>query len=103
MNTTTEEKMFIDMRAERAAKQSSLLDNIMKDANIKNDAHLSRLTEVSPPVISKLRNGWLPMGPSMLISLNEVSGRSIRDMKAHLGMKVLDRHPNVGEPLYHPV
>lgn len=74
-----------------AARQSELLDDLMKESGIKNDAHLSRLVEMSPPVISKLRNGWLPIGATILIALNEVTGRSIRDMKQALGYPVLAR------------
>lgn len=105
METTTEEKLFIDERAARAAKQSALLDDILKTGGIKNDAHLSRLTEVSPPVISKLRNGHLPIGAGMLIALNEITGRGIRDMKKELGLRVLDRvqGAEIVTPQYHPV
>jgi hypothetical protein len=91
-------------RAALAEKQAALLNQLMLEAGIKNDAHLSRLVEMSPPVISKLRNGWLPIGATILIALNEVTGRSIRDMKQSLGYPVLARiavpHEDVA---HHPV
>ncbi len=59
-----------------------LLDAIIEKLDLKNDAALSRLLEVAPPVISKLRHGALPIGPTMLIRMHEVSDMNIRDMRA---------------------
>jgi hypothetical protein len=59
-----------------------LLDALIEKLNLKNDAALSRLLEVAPPVISKLRHGALPIGPTMLIRMHEVSEMNIRDMRA---------------------
>ena len=58
-----------------------LLDKIIEKLNLKNDAALSRLLEVAPPVISKLRHGALPIGPTMLIRMHEVSDLNIREMR----------------------
>lgn len=58
-----------------------LLDALIDKLNLKNDAALSRLLEVAPPVISKLRHGALPIGPTMLIRMHEVSEMNIRDMR----------------------
>lgn len=84
-----EQNLSEETRRARAVVQSALLDDILRKSMIKNDAVLSRMVEMSPPVISKLRNGHLPVGPGMLIALSEVTGRSIKDMKQALGMKVL--------------
>ncbi len=59
-----------------------LLDAIIEKLDLKNDAALSRLLEVAPPVISKLRHGALPIGPTMLIRMHEVSEMNIREMRA---------------------
>jgi plasmid maintenance system antidote protein VapI len=59
-----------------------LLDAIIEKLNLKNDAALSRLLEVAPPVISKLRHGALPIGPTMLIRMHEISDMNIREMRA---------------------
>jgi hypothetical protein len=59
-----------------------LLDALIEKLKLKNDAALSRLLEVAPPVISKLRHGALPIGPTMLIRMHEVSDMNIRDMRA---------------------
>lgn len=86
---------FIEDQERRAlaAVQSALLDTIIKEHEIKNDARLALLLEVSPPVVSKIRNGWMPLGPSLLISLHEATGRDIRSMKRALGHRV------VGDPV----
>ena len=59
-----------------------LLDTLIEKLNLKNDAALSRVLEVAPPVISKLRHGSLPIGPTMLIRMHEVSDLGIREMRA---------------------
>jgi len=59
-----------------------LLDALIEKLKLKNDAALSRALEVAPPVISKLRHGALPIGPTMLIRMHEVSDMNIRDMRA---------------------
>ena len=59
-----------------------LLDALIERLALKNDAALSRLLEVAPPVISKLRHGALPIGPTMLIRMHEVSELGIREMRA---------------------
>ena len=61
---------------------NKLLDAIIEKLNLKNDAALSRILEVAPPVISKLRHGALPIGPTILIRMHEVSDMGIREMRA---------------------
>lgn len=59
-----------------------LLDALIEKLQLKNDAALSRILEVAPPVISKLRHRALPIGPTMLIRMHEVSDMGIREMRA---------------------
>ena len=54
-----------------------LFDRIIDDNNLKNDAALARYLEVNPPVISKIRNGKLPVGDSLKINIHKRTGRSI--------------------------
>jgi hypothetical protein len=61
---------------------NKLLDAIIERLHLKNDAALSRVLEVAPPVISKLRHGALPIGPTILIRMHEVSEMGIREMRA---------------------
>jgi hypothetical protein len=62
-----------------------LLDEMMKMLRLKNDAALSRTLSVAPPVISKIRHRILPIGPSLLIRMHEVSDLSIRDLRVLMG------------------
>lgn len=60
---------------------SRLLDVVIIHLKLKNDAALSRLMKVAPPVISKIRNNRLPVGPSFLLQLHEVSRIKITSLK----------------------
>lgn len=62
-----------------------LLDVLLKNLQLKNDAALSRALEVAPPVLSKIRHHRLPVGASILIRMHEVSGLSIRDLRYLMG------------------
>lgn len=62
-----------------------LLDTLIQNMGLKNDAALSRLLEVAPPVISKVRHYRLPVGASLLIRMHEVSDLSIRDLRYLMG------------------
>jgi hypothetical protein len=64
---------------------NKLLDHLIEILNLKNDATLSRLLEVAPPVISKVRHRVLPVGPALLIRMHEVSNLNIRDLKDLMG------------------
>jgi len=50
-----------------AVRGSKLCDALIAHHQLKNDAALSRLYEVAPPVISKMRTGKLPVGDSFVI------------------------------------
>lgn len=62
-----------------------LLDTLIKNLHLKNDASLSRLLEVAPPVISKIRHRKIAVGASILIRMHEVSDLSIRDLRGLMG------------------
>ncbi len=68
-----------------AFNPNALLDHLIKKLDLKNDAALARTLEVAAPVISKLRHHRLPVGASILISMNEVSGISIQELRALMG------------------
>jgi hypothetical protein len=63
----------------------TLLDAIIKQLRLKNDAALSRALEVAPPVISKIRHRKLPIGASLLIRMHEVTELSIKDLRGLMG------------------
>jgi len=80
MNTETIEKSELS-----AYDPDNLLDTLLDKLSLKNDAALSRALEVAPPVISKIRHRRLPVGPSMLIRMHEVSDLSIRELRTLMG------------------
>ena len=64
---------------------NALLDAMLDQLGLKNDAALSRYIGVAPPVISKIRHGTLSVGASMLIRLHEESGLAIRELRELMG------------------
>ncbi|PQO93372.1 hypothetical protein C5614_24160 [Massilia phosphatilytica] len=59
-----------------------VLDAIISKLKLKNDAALSRVLEVAPPVISKIRHNTLPIGATILLRMHEESEFSIRELRA---------------------
>lgn len=62
-----------------------LIDTLSANLQIKSDAALCRILEVSPPVISRIRTGSLPVSGSILLRMHEVSGLSLKDLRFLLG------------------
>jgi hypothetical protein len=63
----------------------ALLDAIIFQLGIRNDAGLSRRLELAPPVVSKIRNKHIPIGPTLLIRIHEETGWTIRDIRSKMG------------------
>lgn len=61
-----------------------LFDIVIARMHLKNDAALARLLEVAPPVISKIRNGKLPLGASIIIRVHEVTDMPVKEIKTYL-------------------
>lgn len=68
-----------------AYNPNRLLDTLIKNFHLKNDAQLCRMLEVPPPLISKIRHHRLPVGASLLIRMHEVTELSIRDLRFLMG------------------
>ena len=62
-----------------------LLDHLIKHLAVKNDAALAVVLQVAPPVLSKIRHRKLSVGATLLISMHEESGISIKDLRALMG------------------
>lgn len=62
-----------------------LLNVLLENFRLKNDAALARMLEIKPPVISKIRHGRLPVGGALLIRMHEVSGLNITDLRYLMG------------------
>jgi plasmid maintenance system antidote protein VapI len=69
----------------RLFNPNHLLDSILERMKLKNDAALSRLLSVAPPVISKIRHGRLPVGASLLIRMHEETDISISELRELMG------------------
>ena len=77
--------MTNDVSMEQTYNPNRLLDSLLQSMQLKNDAALSRMLEVAPPVISKIRHRRLPVGASMLIRMHEVSSLSVRELRDLMG------------------
>ncbi|WP_240317753.1 hypothetical protein [Janthinobacterium lividum] len=64
---------------------ADLLDMLTYFLELKNDAALGRELQVSPPILSKIRHGVLPVSAAILIRMHEVSGLSIYELRAFMG------------------
>lgn len=62
-----------------------LLDEVIQLTKLKNDAALSRALGVSPPVISKIRSGRLPVGATIALSIHEISDMPFVRIKEIMG------------------
>ncbi|MFZ6743933.1 hypothetical protein ACO0LC_11945 [Undibacterium sp. JH2W] len=62
-----------------------LFDTLIKRLHLKNDAALAKMLDVAPPVISKIRHLRLPIGPSLMITMHEISDLSIKELRALMG------------------
>ena len=62
-----------------------LFDSIKKLLRVKADKRLAAVLEVSPSIISKIRNGKLPLGPTIMVKIHEACNISIRDLRLMMG------------------
>lgn len=60
----------------------ALLDKLMADFNLKNDAALARMLDVNPPEISRIRNRHRIVTPAFILQVHDVVGWPIKDIKA---------------------
>lgn len=63
-------------------RNNMLLDAVMEAKHLKNDAALSRLLGVGPPVVSKMRSFKLRILDSMVIRIHEETEFSISKIKS---------------------
>ena len=73
------------LASQESYNPNHLLDILLGKMQLKNDAALSRMLEVAPPVISKIRHRRLPVGASLLIRMHEVSDLTIRELRVLMG------------------
>lgn len=62
-----------------------LLDTLMKHLGIDNDGALARRLKVARDVINDIRAGTMPVGASMLLWIQEVSGIDVAELRRLMG------------------
>lgn len=68
-------------------KSGQLFDKIIADKQLKNDAELCRIIDIPPPVLSRIRAGKQNVSSSMILSVHEVLGYSVKEIRALLAEK----------------
>jgi plasmid maintenance system antidote protein VapI len=74
-----------NLSSEQTYNPNRLLDALLENMRLKNDAALSRMLEVAPPVISKIRHHRMPVSASVLIRMHEATSMSIGDLRFLMG------------------
>lgn len=77
-------------KTEQPYDPNRVLNYMLEKYSLRNDAALSRLLEVAPPIISKIRHRKIPIGASLLIRMSDISGTPTRDLRNIMG----DRRKN---------
>ena len=77
--------MNVGVHDELQYEPSHLLDNVRAHLGLATDAALASKLGVQPSVLSKLRHWRAPVSAALLISMQEESGLTIRDLRALMG------------------
>lgn len=67
------------------AGPNRLFDLLIQELGAQNDVGLAALLGVTPPAISKVRNGHNAFSAELLLAAHEASGISIRELRTILG------------------
>jgi transcriptional regulator with XRE-family HTH domain len=70
------------IRHTRCIKPHRLLDAVIEKMHLTSDAALANMLEVAPRVISGVRNGYRPIGASLLLRIHEATDIPIRELRA---------------------
>ena len=74
--------------------QSTLLDDAQRIASIRNDRTLARELGAAPSSVSRVRSAHLCIGATLIISIHELTGWSVRYIKARLNLPSLSSLAN---------
>lgn len=59
-----------------------ILNHLIKNHGVKNDAHLARIFESTSSKISNMRKERVAFGPTYILRTHDLFGMEIRDIKA---------------------
>ena len=62
-----------------------LLDTLMQELRLPTDDDLGRALDVEATLIRKIRHRLLPVGPSLLIRMSEISNKNVRELRYLMG------------------
>jgi hypothetical protein len=69
--------------------QSSLLDDVQRVSNLLNDRRLADGLELDASTLSRMRSGHLRIGATLIISIHELTGWPVRNIKSRLNLSCL--------------
>lgn len=81
--------------SERCARlAAALLDRLIAERGLRNDAELAYALEIEPCNLSRIRAGRRSIGPELILRIHDVFGKAIVEIKVALGMKSLPLQGN---------
>lgn len=66
----------------------NLFNKMAKVFRLKNDAAVAKFLDLAPPVVSKIRNGKLEVGATVVIRAMRATGWNLDDVEELLGRTV---------------
>lgn len=66
---------------EKIAGANSLLDALLQQQELKNDAALAKRLRVAPPIISKIRHGRLHVTPTLILNIHETFQMPVAEIR----------------------
>lgn len=62
--------------------KNGLLDQLLADHSLKNDAALARKLQCAPPVLSKIRNGASGVSAAVILNIHEALNMPVKEIRA---------------------
>jgi len=66
---------------------NALIDGLVKQMNLKNDAALARILDVQAPILSKVRNLRAPVTSGLLLRMHEVTRTPVSTLRNMMGVR----------------
>jgi plasmid maintenance system antidote protein VapI len=58
-----------------------LIDHLVREYDLRNDAALAKTIGVHPPTISKLRHGGMSLTPAVILKIHEAFDMPVKEIK----------------------